>query len=95
MQAPPHACLLPVSKPSPARHAAPTAELLRQHLPGYAAFQDKHNARQRGAVRDNAWSPTLGLGWFGGEEWCDDRPQCVADQCRTHATNLPHGNRLR
>src|SRR5690242_2261915 len=91
MQAPPHACSLPVTQAPPARHATPTAQLLGQHLPGDARLQDKHDARQGGAVGDAAWPSTLGLGWFRREEWGDDLPQSVANQWRAHAANLPRG----
>jgi hypothetical protein len=79
MQAPPHTRLLPVTQAPPARHAAPAAELLRQHLPRNAASQDKDDPRQCDAVCDAAWSSTFGLGWFEREKRCDDLPQCVAD----------------
>ena len=94
MQASPHACLLPVTQAPPARHAAAAAQLLGQHLPGDAAFQDKDDARQGGAVGDAAWSSTFGLGWLWWQEGRDDLPQPITDQWRTHAANLPHGLRL-
>ena len=94
MQAPPHARSLPVTQAPPARHAAPTAQFLGQHLPGNAALQDKDDARQGGAIRDAAWSSTLGLGWLWRQEGRDDLPQRIADQWRAHAANLPHGMRF-
>lgn len=91
MQAPPHACALPVTQPPPARHAAPAAQLLGQHLPGDATFQDKDNAGQGGAICNHAWSSALGLGWLRGQQGRDDLPQHVTDLWRTRAANLPHG----
>jgi hypothetical protein len=63
---------------APARHPTPTAQLLRQHLPGDPTFQDKDDACKRGAVRDSARSSTFGCFWR--EEWGDDLPQRIADQ---------------
>ena len=91
MQASPYSGLLPVTQSTPARHTAPTAQLLGQHFPQDAGFQDKDDARQGGAVGDAAWSPTFGLGWLCWQQGCDDLPQSVADQWRTHAANLSHG----
>jgi hypothetical protein len=79
MQAPPDACSLPITQAPPACHATATAQHLRQLLPGNATVQDKHDPRQRGAVGDATWSPTLGLGRFWREKWGDDLPQRVAD----------------
>jgi hypothetical protein len=90
MQAPPHACALPVPQAPPAGHATATSEFLRQHLPRNAAPQDKHNPRQGGAIRNTARSSALWLGRLRGYKWRDDFPQCIADQWRTHAANLPH-----
>jgi hypothetical protein len=90
MQAPPHACALPVMQAPPARHAAPTPQFLGKHLPGDATFQDRHDACQC-AVRDAAWPSTFGLRWLRWQVRCDDLPQRIADQWRTHAANLPHG----
>jgi hypothetical protein len=90
MQAPPYACSLPVPQAPPARHPTPTAQFLGQQLPGDATLQDKHDARQCGAVGDAMWSSTLRLGSLRWQEGRDDLPQPVADQWPTHAANLPH-----
>jgi hypothetical protein len=66
MQAPPHPCSLPITQAPPARHTTPTAQLLRQHLPGDTALQDEEDARQGGAICDGPWTSTLGLRWLWG-----------------------------
>src|SRR5262249_35174672 len=91
MHASPYPCALPITPAPPARHAAPAAQLLRDHLPGDTTFQDKDDAGERGAVRDAAWASTFGLGRLRWQDRRDDLPQPVADQWCTHAANLPHG----
>ena len=94
MQAPPHACPLPVTQAPPAGHPAAAAHLLRQHLPGNTALQDKHNAAQRGPIGNAAWTASPGLGPLGWQQRRDDVPQFIADQCFAHGINLPYGVRL-
>ena len=94
MQAPPDPCALPVAQAPPARHPAPAAEFLGQHLPGNAALQDKHNAAKRGPIGNAAWAAAFWLGRLGRQQRCDDAPQFIADQCFAHAINLPYGVRL-
>ena len=57
---------------------------LGQHLPRNAAPQDKDDARQGGAIRDAAWSSTLGLRWLWGRA-ARRSPTAFADQWRPHA----------
>jgi hypothetical protein len=91
MQTPPYARSLPVTQAPPARHVTPAAEFLVQHLPGDARLQDKFDTCQGGAVRAAEWSSTPGFRRLRWQEGRDDFPQGVADQWRTHAANLPHG----
>src|ERR1700693_5665251 len=46
----PHARLLPVAHPTPARHPRSTPEFLWEHLPGDAAAEDKQNASETRAI---------------------------------------------
>ena len=54
----PHARLLPVAHPTPARHPRPTPEFLREHVPWNAAAEDDDNAGETRTIR-NARPPTL------------------------------------
>ena len=54
----PHACLLPVAQPPPARHPRPAPEFLREHLPRNAAAKDENDASQTCTIGD-ARPPTF------------------------------------
>jgi hypothetical protein len=78
MQASPHPSALPVAQAPPAGHATAVPQLLRQHLPGDPAFQDKDDPRQRRAVGDGPRASAFSFGWLRWEKRRDDRPQPVA-----------------
>ena len=65
VQAGPHARPLPITQPSPARHARAAPHLLRQVLPWQTGAQHEQDAGQRHPVRDRG-RPPFGRGWAGG-----------------------------
>lgn len=79
----PHAGVLPIAQAPPARHAAATAEFLREQLPGDATLHDKQDAGESGAIRDTR-TTALGLGPLRRQEGGEHRPQGVGDERLAH-----------
>ena len=88
MQPLPHARLVPFLEASPAGHAASTAHLLGQHLPGYAALEDEQNAAEGCAVVD-AWPAAVRLWGLFGQQRLDHFPQFIGNEFSSHTFTLP------
>src|SRR6266576_2562757 len=88
MKAAPHALVLPLLEPPPARHPRSASHLLGQVLPGDARLQDEQDASQDLAIVDSPapWKahPTLDL----GDQRLDYLPQLVRDDRLWHGVSL-------
>ena len=78
MQAMPHPCGLPVTKPSPARHTAAKAQLLGKFFPWNARAQHEQDAVERLLVTHSR-APTLGRRNEYRQQRCDLFEQRRAD----------------
>jgi site-specific DNA recombinase len=79
VQAFPDAGRVPVAQPSPARPAAPAAQLSGQQAPRRAGAQDEYDAAERGAVGDPGSAP-LRLRRLIRKQRLDGLPQIVGHQ---------------
>jgi len=73
----PDAAALPAPQPAPAGHPGAAAHLLRQHLPGDAALQDKDDAGQAGAVVNRRAATFAGPGPVARQERLNDLPKFI------------------
>ena len=78
---------LPVTQPSPAGHAAATAQFLGQDFPWDAALEHEDDPRQAGAIRDTR-TATLGPGWLRWQQRFDAFPERVRHEWFGHAPSL-------
>jgi hypothetical protein len=72
----PEARPLPIAQSTPARHARPTAQFLRQHLPRDPASEHEEDAGETCAIR-HARPSTVPSWWWNRKERFDEIPQRV------------------
>jgi hypothetical protein len=88
MQPLPYTRFVPIVEPTPTRHARAASHLLRQHLPGDAALENKQDAGEGSAVVDTG-SAAVGLGWLFGQQRLDHFPQFIGNEFLSHTFTLP------
>lgn len=85
LEAVPHASLLPIAQPAPARHAAAAAHLLGQHLPRDARLQNEEDAGQ-GSTVGQARSAALRFRRLRRQQRLYHRPERIREKGSAYAT---------